>query len=60
MMLPCLVEMLPLCWVFQQCLDELHKNGLLCIHLCISTLKDTIAVTDTIYKQKRVSAPSYQ
>lgn len=46
--LSCLVEMLPLCWVLQQSLDELHKNGLLCIHLCITTLKDTITVTGTI------------
>lgn len=45
MKLPCLVEMLPLCWLLQQSLNERHKNGLLCIHLCISTLKDTITVT---------------
>lgn len=45
--LPCLVKMLPLRWVFQQCLDEFHENGLLSIHLRISALKDTISVTET-------------
>lgn len=40
--------MLPLRWVFQQSLDELHKNGFLCIHLCIAALEDTVTVTGTI------------
>lgn len=28
--------MLPFCRVFEQSLDELDKDGLLCIHLCIT------------------------